>query len=102
MDGEAGWWTTSGNIGLPLLARVMGVGRQQQGSCINGVLLQSMPVYLCIPIKESNCLKYHIISFLMVIDKFTIENDDCKGAHIVCVECVKSLLITIMRLCVVL
>ena len=27
MDGEAGWWTTSG---LPPLARVMGVGRQQQ------------------------------------------------------------------------
>ena len=30
MDGEAGWWTTSGNIGLPPLARVMEVGRQQQ------------------------------------------------------------------------
>ena len=30
MDGEAGWWTTSGNIGLPPLARVMGVGRQQK------------------------------------------------------------------------
>ena len=30
MDGEDGWWTTSGNIGLPPLARVMGVGRQQQ------------------------------------------------------------------------
>ena len=30
MDGEAGWWTTSGNIGLPPLARVMGVGREQQ------------------------------------------------------------------------
>ena len=30
MDGEAGWWTTSGNIGLPPLAGVMGVGRQQQ------------------------------------------------------------------------
>ena len=29
VDGEAGWWTTSGNIGLPPLARVMGVGRQQ-------------------------------------------------------------------------
>ena len=29
MDGEAGWWTASGNIGLPPLARVMGVGRQQ-------------------------------------------------------------------------
>ena len=27
---EAGWWTTSGNSGLPLLARLMGVGRQQQ------------------------------------------------------------------------
>ena len=30
MDGEAGWWTTSENIGLPPLARFMGVGRQQQ------------------------------------------------------------------------
>ena len=30
MDGEAGWWTTSGNIGPSPLARVMGVGRQQQ------------------------------------------------------------------------
>ena len=28
MDREAGWWTTSRNIGLPPLARVMGVGRQ--------------------------------------------------------------------------
>ena len=34
MDGEAGWWTTSGNIGLPPLARVMGVGRQQHNSCL--------------------------------------------------------------------
>ena len=32
MDGEAGWWTTSGNIRLPPLARVMGVGRQQHVS----------------------------------------------------------------------
>ena len=30
MDEEAGWWTTSGNIGLPPLARVIGAGRQQQ------------------------------------------------------------------------
>ena len=29
MNGEAGWWATGGNIGLPPLARVMGVGRQQ-------------------------------------------------------------------------
>ena len=37
MDGEAGWWTASGNIGLPPLARVMGVCRQQQhGLFYNG------------------------------------------------------------------
>ena len=29
MDGEAGWWTTSGKIGLPTLARINGVGRQE-------------------------------------------------------------------------
>ena len=30
MEGEAGWWITSWTNGLPPLARVMGVGRQQQ------------------------------------------------------------------------
>ena len=30
MDLEDGWMTTSGKIGIPPLARVMGVGRQQQ------------------------------------------------------------------------
>ena len=39
MDGEAGWWTASGNIGLPPLARVMGVGRQQQRSTEDGQAL---------------------------------------------------------------
>ena len=39
MDGEAGWWTTSGNIGLPPLARVMGVGRQQHFITDNNVRL---------------------------------------------------------------
>ena len=40
MDGEAGLWTTSGNIGLPPLAMVMGVGRQQQlGSALPGSLV---------------------------------------------------------------
>ena len=43
MDGEAGWWTTCGNIGLPPLARVMGVGRQQQ---VN-VLLSKMNKTTC-------------------------------------------------------
>ena len=36
MDGEAGWWTTSGNIGLPPLARVMGVGRQHNNLMVDG------------------------------------------------------------------
>ena len=36
MDGEAGWWTTSGNIGHSPLARVMGVGRQQQHDGTDG------------------------------------------------------------------
>ena len=35
MDGEDGWWTTSGNIGLPPLARVMGVCRQQHNQLIH-------------------------------------------------------------------
>ena len=30
MDGEAGWWTSGGKIGLIQLARVKGVGKQQQ------------------------------------------------------------------------
>ena len=38
VDGEAGWWTTCGNIGLPPLARVMGVGRQQQRGRGEGVV----------------------------------------------------------------
>ena len=30
MDGEGGWWTSSGKIGLTPLSKVMGVDRQQQ------------------------------------------------------------------------
>ena len=29
IDGEADWWTTSGKMGLPPLARVKGMGVQQ-------------------------------------------------------------------------
>ena len=50
MEGEAGWWTTSGNIGLPPLARVMGVGRQQQqqeiSTHITPELTIGAPVYV--------------------------------------------------------
>ena len=41
MDGEAGWWTTSGNIVLPPPARVMGVGRQQQQKYITSKSIES-------------------------------------------------------------
>ena len=56
MDGEAGWWTTSGNIGLPPLARVMGVGRQQHhrvetysSMCLVMALYVAMIVSICFP-----------------------------------------------------
>ena len=39
MDGEAGWWTTSGNIGLPPLARAMGVGRQQHENGVKSIII---------------------------------------------------------------
>ena len=44
MDGEAGWWTTSGKIRLPPLAMVMGVDRQQQKQLFkNQVRQQRVP-----------------------------------------------------------
>ena len=57
MDGEAGWWTTSGNIRLTPLARVMGVGRQKQhhnekGHSIMGLVMAlyvANIVSLCFP-----------------------------------------------------
>ena len=55
MDGEAGWWTTSGNIGLPPLARVMGVGRQHhmvEAYSSTGLVMAlyvSSMVFLCLP-----------------------------------------------------
>ena len=42
MDGEADWWITSGNIGLRPLARVMGVGRQQQHGAGRGQQQQEL------------------------------------------------------------
>ena len=43
MDREAGWWTTSGNIGLPPLANVMGVGRKQQLACFRKYTVPYFP-----------------------------------------------------------
>ena len=41
MDGEAGWWTPSGNIGLPPLARVLEVGSQQHEKLFRVTLLKA-------------------------------------------------------------
>ena len=52
MDGEAGWWTTSGNIGLPPLARVTGVGRQQQQQC--GAYVGAVEEMVCVGVAEGH------------------------------------------------
>ena len=56
MDGEAGWWTTSGNIGLPPLARAMGVGRQQH--VINPHIIGITESECEIHIDYTTCRKY--------------------------------------------
>ena len=68
MDGEAGWWTTSGNIGLPPLARAMGVGRQQHHIMVEAysstglvmALYVASMVSLCLPhlVEYVDCLAY--------------------------------------------
>ena len=65
MDGEAGWWTTSGNIGLPPLARAMGVGRQQQQQDTNhtstthfAALKRYFPDSLVAPMSNSEQINY--------------------------------------------
>ena len=58
MDGEAGWWTTSRNIGLPPLARVMGVGRQQHMlyKAVKDVILPLALVYNESCFKQNQCV----------------------------------------------
>ena len=68
MDGEAGWWTTCGNIGLPPLARVLGVGRQQQQERDNehNILqsiqanVRSLVIELTASIDDSSILKLQV------------------------------------------
>ena len=68
MDGEADWWTTSENIRLPPLARVMVVGRQQQHhmeeaySCAG---LMSVSFYLPHPVAAS-ALSFVVACVLVV------------------------------------
>ena len=48
MDGEVGWWTTSGSSDSPPLARIMGVGRQQQRQCsVHELLVNPLILDLC-------------------------------------------------------
>ena len=62
IDGEAGWWTTSGRSDSPPppLARVMGVGRQQQPP--GGNVLEYWSSY------GSVCGEYCFICFPHVVD----------------------------------
>ena len=63
MDGEAGWWTTSGKIGLPPLARVMGVGRHIT-TCdkVGASTLPCADYYFALPISCVLCVVEHRIS----------------------------------------
>ena len=79
MDREAGWWTTSGNIGLPPLARAMGVGRQQQDvtcyllTCGCSATSNWKPG----PHAVSTIVKYlQIDDVLQITIKFTLEADN--------------------------
>ena len=85
MDGEAGWWTTSGNIGLPPLARAMGVGRQQQDSPVlsgvpQGTLIGPLLFIIMLSGKNKDILSSKIISFAddtrVYINITQIENSD--------------------------
>ena len=64
MDGEAGWWTTSGNIGLPPLARVMGVGRQQQQHLINLIDANTILCKYQFGFRKSHSTNHAIISLV--------------------------------------
>ena len=67
MEGEADWWTTSGNIGLPPLARVMGVdvggycGLSESGLCVFSKLC---PVYFLVVCKSLLVLLYSVVMYV--------------------------------------
>ena len=69
MDGEAGWWTTSGNIGLPPLARAMGVGRQQQHHMVEAYSSTGLVMALYVASMVSLCLPHlvEVRTFSMLI-----------------------------------
>ena len=71
MDGEAGWWTTSGNIGLPPLARAMGVGRQQQveaGDTDKDLL--SLTALCCVPVTVQVAMLLNVPSVANHVQSF--------------------------------
>ena len=61
--GEAWWWTTSGNIGLPSLTRVMGVGRQHQQQPNTLILVISFHIFKI-------CYKQILMLIKVSISKF--------------------------------
>ena len=75
MDGEAGWWTTSGNIGLPPLARAMGVGRQQF-ICLQNNILVMLQNNILVMLSVLNCILDRISSITgMWTDMYSVGRD---------------------------
>ena len=78
MDGEAGWWTTSGNIGLPPLARVMGVGTQQHYNYNKADFSAMITFMRSINWKDELCGKNVERSWLMITNMV----DQCKKQYV--------------------
>ena len=81
MDGEAGWWTTSGNIGLPPLARAMGVGRQHRDMGLYEVLLSVFVGFWDRDyVSQLPCVRYYV--FIESSFKHTREECESKRAYV--------------------
>ena len=76
MDGEAGWWPTSGNIGLPPLARVMGVGRQQKHHMVETYSSIGLVMALYVAMIVSFCFPHVVdvsaLSICIVLRTFVV------------------------------
>ena len=74
MDGESGWWITRGKIGLPPLARVMGMGRQQHELAKRGASMQQEN--LPITIKEKKTIIKNMFRVQTIHDDYNNNNNN--------------------------
>ena len=81
MDGEAGWWTTGGKIGLTPLAVVMGVGRQQHHmvetyssvGLVMALYVVSVVSFCCPHVVDASALGICIV--LRVLCEFRVQSE---------------------------